>query len=311
MAVVGSGRAEQWLTKLGDNAYQGFDETLAKLMGRFEKIDQPGWNRNLYWSWLYLLKALLKPYPAGYPTFMQTEAWRDKQLSTALASWSQLRHDTIVHAQPSSPSKSGRPTPRPTKTVEGYVEPVPELYARLLALTRMTYTGLYGMRALDYRARRRLLRLQEILARLLAISKQELTNQRLTSSDYRFIQTFGDYLQYVVAGTRAAGLETTLVADVHTDSHSRCVLEEATGHLHPMIVVYPTPGGGLVAGVGPVLSHYEFKQPMSDRLTDESWQKLLHSVRKPKLPPWAETFTVQRKRRLGTPGATKFPLPRR
>ena len=284
-------------------------------MERFDKIDQAGWNRNVYWSWMYVLKALLQERGTGYPTFMTTEAWRDKQLSTALASWAQLRYDAVLYTSQAYAPKVGTGTGRRSKTtIRGYVEPVPEFYARLLALNRMTYAGLTGLRAIHPAGRRRLMYLDKILLRLLSISKQELANQRLSSTDRQFIQTFGEYLQRAVAGTNKGGLKTTTVADVHTNAGTRAVLEEATGHLHPMIVVYPMRDGSLVAGVGPVLSHYEFRHPLSDRLIDESWKRLLRSVKRPKLPPWAETFTVQPQTpRRWSGGGSRYPgslLPR-
>jgi len=291
MAILGSARAKHWLRKLGDDAYQKFDETLTTLTGEFAKIDRAGWNRNMYWSWLYTLKALLKEYPSGYPTFMRTEAWQDKQLSAALASWSQLRHDTILYAKQSYTGVGTGMPPRP-KMVEGYVEPVPEFYGRLLALTRMTLAGLDDFKVLDRTSRGRLAALEQIVERLLAISKQELTNRPLTKDDYAFIRSFGDRLKSAIAGVKNDGLETTIIADVHTDGNTRRVLEEGTGYLHPMVVVYPMPDGGLVAGVGPVLSHYEFKHPMSKRLTDEAWKQMLRSGTAPALPEWAQAFTV-------------------
>jgi len=36
----------------------------------------------------------------------------------------------------------------------------------------------------------------------------------------------------------------------------------------------------------PVLSYYEFKHPMSNRLTDEAWRELLDSPKKPERPRW-------------------------
>ncbi|MDY7009672.1 MAG: DUF3160 domain-containing protein [Planctomycetota bacterium] len=291
MTVLGSDRARHWIKKLGDDQYQRYDETLAKLQKQFGEVDRGGWNRNMYWSWLYALKALLAEYPGGYPTFMQTPAWRDKQLSAALASWSQLRHDTILYAKQSYTMRAGSAMPPRPKMVEGYVEPVPEFYARLLALTRMTITGLDDFKVLDDQSRSRLVSLEKVVARLLDISQAELANKKLTADDYAFIRSFGEQLKSVVAGVNSDGLETTIVADVHTDGNTRQVLEEGTGYLHTMVAVYPMPDGGLVAGVGPVLSHYEFKHPMSDRLTDEAWKKML-GAKAPKVPAWAETFTV-------------------
>ena len=290
MAVLGSDRARHWLRNLNDDKYKRYDETLNKVSGEFADLTRQDWNRNMYWSWLYALKSLLKEYPSGYPSFMQTDAWRDKQLSAALASWSQLRHDTILYAKQSYTMKATGMPVQP-KMVEGYVEPVPEFYARLLALTRMTIRGLEDFEVLDDASRRRLTSLESVIERLLTISKQELTNRELTKKDYEFIRSFGDRLESVIAGVNSEGLGTTIVADVHTDANSGMVLEEATGWLHPMIVVYPMPDGGMVAGVGPVLSHYEFKHPMSDRLTDEAWKALLKK-NPPSLPPWAATFTA-------------------
>lgn len=291
MAVLDSERARYWLKVLGDDQYVRYDKTLAKLQKQFSQIDQANWNRNMYWSWLYTLKALLKKYLAGYPTFMQTGAWQDKQLSAALASWSQLRHDTILYAKQSYTMRAGCAPMRP-KMVEGYVEPVPEFYARLLALTRMTIAGLDDFKVLDKQSRSRLVALEGIVARLLAISQAELANKKLTKEDYAFIRSFGEHLKHVVAGVKKRGLETTIIADVHTDTNSRQVLEEGTGYLNTIIVVYPMPDGGLVAGVGPILTHNEFKQPMSNRLTDEAWKQMLQTGKAPDLPEWAETFTV-------------------
>jgi len=44
--------------------------------------------------------------------------------------------------------------------------------------------------------------------------------------------------------------------------------------------------GSISLAAGPVLSYYEFKHPMSDRLTDEAWQDLLDSPDKPERPKW-------------------------
>jgi len=291
MAVLGSARAREWIKTGGDDQYQRYDATLAKLKTQFGKIDQAGWNRNMYWSWLHALQALLAKPSAGYPTFMQSDAWRDKQLAAAIGSWAQLRHDTILYAKQSYTMMATGMPPRP-KMVEGYVEPVPEFYARLLALTRMTAKGLEEFKVLDEKSRGRLKALEGIVERLLKISQAELAGKKLDKDDYAFIRSFGDRLKYVVAGVNKQGTQTTIVADVHTDGNTRQCLEEGTGFLHSMIVVYPMPDGGRVAGVGPILSHYEFKQPMSNRLTDEAWRKRLLGGDVPPLPDWAKPFTI-------------------
>src|SRR5262249_25509384 len=158
-----------------DDAYQGggkalsYDDALAALRQEYAKLSDQDWNRNLYWSWLHALKPLLAEYGTGYPTFMTTQAYRTKSLNTALASWAQLRHDTILSAkQPYTATEAPAPPPEP---VQGYVEPVPEFYARLLALTRMTNQGLAEMKVLDAAAKKRLDEFEKLLGRLLAIAE--------------------------------------------------------------------------------------------------------------------------------------------
>ena len=62
------------------------------------------------------------------------------------------------------------------------------------------------------------------------------------------------------------------------------VLEEGVGHMKLMVAAYRIPEGRLVLGAGPVFSYYEFKWPMSDRLTDEAVDALLLSVEEPPSP---------------------------
>lgn len=285
MDLLGSDRAQAILVAEGDTEYKLYAEQRQKLIEEFDAFSIEDWNRNLYWSWLYVLKSLLGSYPPGYPTFMQSEAWRDKSLNTALASWTELRHDTILYAKQSyTPLRASLPP-----QVRGYVEPVPEFYARLLALSEMTGRGLTELEVLSEPARQRLESLAEVLKQLLALSVKELGNEPLTEQDYAFIREIAGVLEQTVVGVREVGLKTTLVADVHTDANSGSVLEEGVGHVDLVAVVVPQPDGTLSLAIGPVLSYYEFKWPMADRLTDEAWRELLAS-KPPARAPWTGSF---------------------
>jgi hypothetical protein len=302
MAVLDSGRARELLRELGDDAYQGgdkalsYDDALATLKKEYGKLNDADWNRNLYWSWLHALKPLLNDYGAGYQTFMTTSAYRTKSLNTALASWAQLRHDTILYAKQSyTPGPRGLPP-----KVEGYVEPIPEFYARLLTLSRMTSQGLTEMKVLDKAAATRLAAFDKLLERLLAISEKELANENLTREDYAFIRNFGTNLESLVVTEQpredkgkidqTKPMKTTLIADVHTDQTTQKVLEEGTGYVDLGLFVYNQPDGQLVIGAGPVLSYYEFKHPMKDRLTDEKWRDLLQKPDAPGQPEWTRAY---------------------
>jgi len=265
------------------------------LDAEFSSFSDADWNRNLYWSWLFTLQPLLKEHGTGYPTFMQTTAWQDKELTTALASWTELRHDTILYAKQSyTMPASAMPMPEEEKKVVGYVEPVPEFYNRLLALTRMTTDGLESMNVLDETSKYRLERLEAILERLVVLSEKELANEELTEEDYEFIENFGDVLNGVIEDVDEKAKKTTIVADVHTEGNTMQVLEEGVGYVDMIVVAYRVPDGRLLIGAGPVMSYYEFKQPMQDRLTDEQWRELLRTE-PPERPEWYGNFGVRGK----------------
>jgi len=290
MALLGSERAVYWLDELNDSSYENYSAKYGELDSEFSNFSAVDWNRNLYWSWLYSLQPLLKDYGNGYPTFMQTDAWQDKELSTSLASWTELRHDTILYAKQSYTVLEGSAMEPPEeKPVVGYVEPVPDFYARLLALTKMTNQGLDEMGVLDPVSKSRLTELESILSRVQVISEKELENEELTEEDYEFIKNFGGQLEGVIADVDEKARKTTVVADVHTDANTEAVLEEGVGYVDMVIVAYKLPDGRILIGAGPVMSYYEFKQPMEERLTDEKWREMLEE-KPPERSEWSSTY---------------------
>ncbi|OFV67287.1 MAG: hypothetical protein SCAL_001556 [Candidatus Syntrophoarchaeum caldarius] len=272
MALLGSREAEKRLDELNESDYPGYAKQYAKLKAEFDAFDESDWNRNLYWAWLYTLKPLLKSYDDGYPTFMQTDAWQQKELNTSLASWTELRHDTILYAKQSYTMKATGILP---PEVTGYVEPVPEFYNRLLALTTMTEEGLDDMGVLDDAGRRRLQNLEEVLKRLIEISVRELEGESLTEADYQFINEIDAQFDGVLGDLDEKAKKTTVIADVHTDTNTGKVLEEGVGYVNLILVAYKTPDNRILIAAGPVMSHYEFKQSMDERLTDEAWREML------------------------------------
>lgn len=286
MAVLGSDRAKTILIEEGDTDYVDYELRFNELKAEFDSLSLTDWNRNLYWGWLYSLQALLGQFPEGYPNFMRTQNWEKKELNAALASWTELRHDTILYAKPSyTPIETGLPP-----AVKGYVEPVPEFYGRLLALTRMTREGLADFGALSTQGEERLVNLENILSRLIEIANKELTNEVLTEDDYDYIRNFGSLLEGRVLGVDDKGVSTILVADVHTHAAEGTVVEEGVGYVELIVVACPLANGGAFLAAGPVLSYYEFKHPMNDRLTDEAWCELLASPERPERPAWFQSL---------------------
>jgi hypothetical protein len=285
MAILGSDEALQVLEKDGDTNYTNYLRKFEELKSEFDQLRPEDWNRNLYWSWLYMLKPLLDTLPEGYPNLMRTSAWQKRNLNTALASWTELRHDTILYDKPAAfyagEIFEGDKSPPP-----GYVEPALSFYARLLALTRMMLGGLKELDVFSPATEQRLRSTEDVLNRLILISGKELRNQRLSEDEYDFIKDFKSSIKKMTSGIAPSHLKTTVVADVFSNLQEGLVLEEGVGKLNRIVVACPAPDGSIYLAVGPLFSYYEFKQPMNNRLTDEQWQKMLDSPKKPGRPKW-------------------------
>ncbi|MEA3341947.1 MAG: DUF3160 domain-containing protein [Chloroflexota bacterium] len=295
-AVLGSGRALEILTAEGDTDYDGYAEQLAKLQDEFAGLPEEQWVENLYWNWLYTLRPLLEEKGEGYPAFMQSPAWADKETHTWLGSWAELRHDTILYAKQSYTilAESAMLEPEPA---QGYVEPQPEVYARLVALTAQMRAGLGNRGLLNDEMGQKLERMEALLLTLKTISEKELRGEGLTDAEYATIRFIGDTLENLTTFSEEIEGEITseadermaLIADVHTDTNTGKVLEEGVGDAFPIYVVVLVEGRQVIA-MGGTFSYYEFKQPLDDRLTDEAWQEMAPL---PDRPAWTGSFIVE------------------
>ena len=293
-AVLGSSRAYEILLDVyGEGRYANYQEQMEKLRNEFGQLPQEQWVENLYWSWLYALRPLLEIKGEGYPVFMQNQGWVDKDINTFLGSWTELRHDTILYAKQSYTLKATGIMPEP-EVVKGYVEPQPEVYARLAALAKQMRVGLEGRGLLDVEYVDKLERLESLLLSLKTMAEKELAGEALSEEEYELIRNIGGILEGITTFSAKVKEEITseadermaVVADVHTDTNTGQVLEEGVGDAFTIYVVAPVEGQ-LVATQGGIFSYYEFTQPMSDRLTDEAWQKL---EPKQDLLIWTESF---------------------
>jgi hypothetical protein len=104
-----------------------YQHNLAAARAVMDQQTPDAWDSNIYMSWLAGLRELSAPTTdAKYPEAMRTRAWAMKTLNTQLASWTQLRHDTILYAKQSYTTGGGQclyPT--------GFVEPRVEFWNRL------------------------------------------------------------------------------------------------------------------------------------------------------------------------------------
>lgn len=299
LAVMGSERA----TDILDNVYkepETWDQYLpnrAKLLEEFNALAPETWRSNLYWGWMWSLDTFAEPFGEGYPSFMTNQAWTDKSLNTALGSWAELRHDTILYAKQSAAECGGDGEEPPMP--KGYVEPNVEFYNRLLWLTTTSHKGLDARGLLTDNLKRKFSNFEDLLTFLENVSVKELANQPLTREEYDQIRVYGANLEMLTLSviqegvsnwhqiTSEADKHMAVVADVHTCG-TKC-LEEGVGCANEIYVVVPIEGK-LWLTRGAIFSYYEFQQPAANRLTDEQWQKMLKAGAAPSVPVWVESF---------------------
>ena len=299
-AAMGSEEAYRILQEMDETHYLNYNEQMSKVQGEISALEMDSWTQNLYWGWLYSFQPLIEVKGEAYPAFMGNTAWTRKDLHTALGSWTELKHDTILYAKQAY-AELGGVFDEPE--VKGYVEPNPEAFARLAALTRMTIDGLEARGLLDgsetmWETRDNLDRLKLLLTQLAGIAEKELAGTPLTQEEQDVILYYGGLLENLTIAAAdkdevegrafVEDEEAAVIADVATDPNG-LVLEEAVGRIFEIYVVTEIAGRPVVTKGG-VFSYYEFPWAMSDRLTDETWRGMLDTGQTPPRPKWTGSF---------------------
>ncbi|MEJ2355260.1 MAG: DUF3160 domain-containing protein, partial [candidate division WOR-3 bacterium] len=188
MAVLGSDRAVEILDEVYFEPTWLFD-SIAALRTEFDEKPEEEWVQTLYWNWLYCLIPFTFAKETGFPTFMRNTAWENKELYAALASWTELKHNTILYAKQTYYGSGD--SPPHSQTVHGYVEPNPWFFGRLASLADYMKVGLGELNLLydDFEAR--LSGLTNLLLTLKIIAEKELTNQTITEGEDRAITGLG------------------------------------------------------------------------------------------------------------------------
>ena len=171
---------------------------------------------------------------------MQTQAWTRKDLHTALGSWTELKHDTILYAKQVMAEMGGGGDEKPPHS---YVEPNPEAYARLLALATMTRDGLQQRGLLSDVTRGNLDNLISELQFLQRISEAEMNGTEISDDDYWHMFYWGGTLEQftlAAADTDPGGgrpiledQKAALIADVATGLAADGTLVRAGGSHRP------------------------------------------------------------------------------
>lgn len=297
-AAMGSDEALAILENEGDFRYKDYESNMKGLRKKISEIKEDTWQSNLYWGWLYNLKPLTEKTPDGYPEFMKNKLWSRKNLNTFIGSWTELKHDTVLYSKQAMAEMGGGSEPEKIDD-RGYVEPQPEVYARLAALTAMTRTGLEERGLLPESAEDSLKQLEKISLKLKEISEKELAGKELSNKEYKFIKTIGGELEHLWIETLEDDEDEypntydhpcMLVADVATGDGA--VLHEGTGCVFRLIAIVPV-AGKLQIVSGPVYSTYEFVR-QGERLNDEEWIEIVRWVdAMPEMPSWMQKILLK------------------
>ncbi len=262
-----------------------------------DRHDEAFWHENLYNLWLSALRALSPgeltsaPTEAGMPEVTGTELWGRRILNTQLASWAELRHDTILYAKQSYTSGAECEFP------DAYVDPYPELYGALerFADLGVEITARLEERAASANVTSRLggyfAELKTVATTLREMAEHEQTGTPFTDEQLAFINesvgtasdgcvtdgAVGWYARLFFENSLADDFDPT-IADVHTQPTDQVgnevgkVLHVGTGQPRLMVVTANTCSGPR-AYVGLASSYYEHVTGDFERLNDEEWAK--------------------------------------
>ncbi|HZF49449.1 MAG TPA: DUF3160 domain-containing protein [Polyangiaceae bacterium] len=273
------------------------------------------WKGNLYNHWLTSLRALSPSADiadwktAGLPEIATTEAWGRRLLNTQLASWAELRHDTILYAKQSYTGGASCEFP------DAYVDPYPRFYQ---GIRELAAKGNEVVSTLDLSAQPWLAdqipayfnRLQEVAAKLGEMAEHQRTGTPFTPKQMAFINEAvvvqlgcgdpsgadGWYAELFFNGESGVKFDPT-IADVHTQPTDEVgtpvgkVLHVGTGMSRLMVLTVETCSGPR-AYAGLVSSYFERVTENYERLSDEPWADELQSTT-PADVPWMKDLVVR------------------
>lgn len=271
----------------------GYQENLAQSRIMVDAHGDDYWQENLYTSWLGSLRTLStragdeSVAREGLPAVAKTEAWGRRLLNTQLASWAQLRHDTILYVKQSYTGGISCEFP------DGYVDPYPAFFAQLKAYAERALevaatVDTLGASQLSDQMTDYFQQMRDVMAILQEMAEYERAGTPFTQAHLDFIN------DAVVSQSEGCGWPTAYmgwyarllfdmypesdptIADVHTQPTDESgatvgrVLHVGTGDARFMVVTVDTCAGPR-AYAGLASSYYEVVTENFERLTDEVW----------------------------------------
>ncbi len=264
-AALGNPLAKQWLDTTSNNRYQQYGARSNAFASSLSTFSPDTWRDNTYLNTLQSL-SLLKKSPTGFPAFMQTDQWAAKTLDTSLGAWTDF-HRTIVIDRVKPEDTVGLVSYFPY----GYVEPQPELYARLSANVDMTLRGLAQLQIIAPQSKsyERLSNLKTTLDRAYDISVKELSNIELNGEDYDYINGFYKNIRQINGDVKKANLANKVT--INYPGTRNTTLRTQINGLNYVVALYPDSQGKLFLAIGPMLNYSEAKNNI---IFSNNWQSL-------------------------------------
>lgn len=307
-AALGNDQAGQLL--LPELSEYHYAPDLASMRILADAHPQGFWQANLYNLWLGALRTLSPdPGAAGLPKVARSEAWGRRLANAQLASWAELRHDTILYAKQSYTSGASCDYP------DAYVDPYPELYSKLAELASRGATLVAGLDLskqpwLEQQVTGYFAELGKVALTLESMATHQRTGAPHSAEHLAFINQAvslqegcgepvginGWYAKLFFSPGDAIELDP-VIADVHTQptdeggSPVGRVLHVGTGM--PRLMVVTADGcSGPRAYVGLASSYFEKITDDFERLDDKQWSGELLAATPPDVP-WMKPIVVR------------------
>jgi hypothetical protein len=302
MAIFGSSAAEE-IMKISlekqswKSAYYNQQQKLKQAAsGEVEK------KATSYDSWLYTFSALFLPVESKQ-LFARTNEWQYKNLNSALGSWTELKHDTILYSKQSGAEAGEGPEfevpPYNPPSIKGYVEPNLLFFKRLSELSGSLSNDLDRTGFLTDEYKDKLQKFESMTRQAFIIAKKEVEGAPVTEEDYAWIHHASHEFNRGLLLPRHIGdiidsdiLKMALVADVATDYSSGNALEVGVGAPQKITVVVKDISGGTRLTTGYVYSWYEFKD--NKRWADSEWKNVVYDNDQTRIngmrPSWYSKF---------------------
>ena len=304
MMLIGSQAARSLQKKeQKEHRWVNYDEQIVKVQremdGQLEK------RSTFYDDWLYSLSTLFQPLRSRQ-LFSLSEPWPYKSLNATVASWTELKHDTILYSKQSyAEAGEGEEFEVPlyqAPNPKGYVEPNPLFFSQIVKLAEGILARLKASDFITEEYFDKWEQFKGLAQRAGQIAEKEVQGESMTREDYQWIREMGNAWNRGLLLPRDTGdiietkdLQMALIADVATDSVFGRVLEVGTGVPQRMVVVCKDAYGGTRLTVGYVYSWYEFSS--DKRWTDTEWKEVVYGPRGKeraalgiRLPGWYDTF---------------------